>query len=301
MDIFSVHQEFIFDCEMRKLSGKTIRAYKNNLLIFFNFVEECYKVKEIELITSKMIKEFLRHLSSNGRKSSYINAHLKILKVFFAYCSNEEYILSNPALKIPYAKEATTIIKTFTDEEVKRMILAFKERDYLSIRNRTLIVMLADTCMRANELCEFCSKDIYDGFIRVMGKGNKERVIGLSPFTMRQLTKYSAAKQGYFEYKVIPKNMFLSRTGQPLTVCTLENVVREAGKRVKVNKNIRCSPHTLRHYFAQAQLRNNLDIYSLSRIMGHSSIKITQKYLQSIEDSDIVERSVVTSPLMNLF
>ena len=67
-----------------------------------------------------------------------------------------------------------------------------------------------------------------------------------------------------------------------------------------VRTEIRCSPHTCRHYFAQAQLRNGLDVYSLSRLLGHEDISITKRYLQGLNDRNIVERSIKTSPLMNL-
>ncbi len=301
MDIFNAHHEFIFDCEMRKLSDKTLKGYKNNPIIFFRFLKEQFNVDNLEDVTAKQVKEFLRGLSCNGRKPSYINGHLKILKSFFGYCYSEEYISYNPTDKVPYAREGQILIKTFTDAEIKRMILAFKEKDYLSIRNKTIIIILVDTGIRANEMCELKLENLCDGFIRITGKGNKERMIGLSPLTMKQIIKYLTAKDGYFYYKNIPKNIFLSRTGQPLTVCTIENIVKQAGELARVNKNIRCSPHTLRHYFAQAQLRNNLDVYSLSRLMGHSNIKITQRYLQSLEDTDIIERSITTSPVMNLF
>ena len=75
---------------------------------------------------------------------------------------------------------------------------------------------------------------------------------------------------------------------------------RIAATTANVRDNIRSSPHTCRHYFAQCQLRNGIDVYSLSRLMGHNNIKITQRYLSSLNDSDIVEKSVKTSPLMRI-
>lgn len=68
----------------------------------------------------------------------------------------------------------------------------------------------------------------------------------------------------------------------------------------KGRKEIRCSPHTCRHYFAQSQLRNGLDVYSLSRLLGHEDISITKRYLQGMQDENIIEMSIKTSPLMNL-
>ena len=73
-----------------------------------------------------------------------------------------------------------------------------------------------------------------------------------------------------------------------------------AGEQAKVSDTIRCSPHTCRHWFAQSQIKNGIDVYSLSRLMGHSNIKITQRYLEGMKDREIVSQSIKTSPLMNL-
>ena len=143
--------------------------------------------------------------------------------------------------------------------------------------------------------------NVYDKIIRIYGKGYKEREVGKSPYLSKILMKYELTKESYFKYKNIPcTNYFLSKSGKPLTVEAIERIVAKAGKLANVEASVRCSPHTLRHYFAQAQLRNNLDVYSLSRLMGHENIKITQRYLQGMQDKDIAARSIYSSPLMNL-
>lgn len=80
----------------------------------------------------------------------------------------------------------------------------------------------------------------------------------------------------------------------------MERVVLECAEACKVRKTIRCSPHTCRHYFAQAQLKNGCDLYTLSRLLGHSNINITKIYLQSMDDERVLDMGVKTSPLMNL-
>ena len=105
-----------------------------------------------------------------------------------------------------------------------------------------------------------------------------------------------------FKDRVIDNDtpFFLSYRFKALTVEGIERVVKVCGQKANIRKDLRCSPHSARHYFAQAQLRNGLDVYSLSRLMGHENISITKRYLQSIKDGDIAEMSVKTSPLMNL-
>lgn len=91
-----------------------------------------------------------------------------------------------------------------------------------------------------------------------------------------------------------------SKTGKPLTGEAVAQVLKAAGKAVGVSDSVRVSPHTCRHTFAQIQLKNGLDLYSLSRLMGHENISITQRYLQGLQDRDIILNSNRTSPLMNL-
>ena len=103
---------------------------------------------------------------------------------------------------------------------------------------------------------------------------------------------------GVCKYKMCIRDR--SRTGKPLTLEAVERIVKIAGEQAKISDDIRCSPHTCRHWFAQEQLKNGLDLYSLSRLMGHNHVKITQIYLDSMKDKDIVINSIHTSPLMNL-
>ena len=90
------------------------------------------------------------------------------------------------------------------------------------------------------------------------------------------LIKYLAIRQSYFAYQAIPKNLFLSRNGKPLTNTMVDRIVKDAGKGCNVSKDVRVSAHTFRHTYAQFQLKSGLDIYSLSRLLGHESISITQ-------------------------
>ena len=80
----------------------------------------------------------------------------------------------------------------------------------------------------------------------------------------------------------------------------LEHIFNQANQKASVRENIRCSPHTARHYFAQTCLRNGLDVYSVSRLLGHENINITKRYLQSLEDRSIVEMASQSTPLFNL-
>ena len=217
------------------------------------------------------------------------------------YVADEGYINKNIALNVKWQKEEKVIIQTFNDDEVYKMLSAYNYQDYLNARNKTIMAILFDTGIRNLELCQLINADIRDSVIRIFGKGNKERYVPISPTLKKYFLKYERIKEFYFKNKIIKyDNYFLSNTGKPLTKEAVERIVKLAGEKADIRKDIRCSPHTCRHYFAQAQLKNGLDVYSLSRLLGHENINITKRYLQSLQDENIIKLSVKTSPLMNL-
>ncbi|MDD9149548.1 tyrosine-type recombinase/integrase [Sporolactobacillus sp. CQH2019] len=134
-----------------------------------------------------------------------------------------------------------------------------------------------------------------------MGKGNKGRVIFISPALKRILIKYERIRKSYLK-QMVPHDdfYFLNYMGHKLTHTGLYNIIREAGKRAHITGK-RVSPHTFRHFFAvQSLASGKIDVYSLSRLLGHSSLNITERYLRSLQDSQILDKAVASSPLMNL-
>ena len=181
MLVKEVLNEFAFDCEIRKISTRTLKGYRNNNLRFFNFIEKEYGITELEEITHLHIKKYFLFLINKGLSEVYVNGILKCMRAFFVYCMKEEYLSVNPCLKVSWQKEPKTIINTFTDEEVKKMISAFNYSDYLNARNKCIIAFLVDTGARNLETCKVLNSDIKETYLTVHGKGNKERHVGLSP------------------------------------------------------------------------------------------------------------------------
>jgi integrase/recombinase XerD len=294
-------EEFKFNCQCRKLSDKTTANYQTQIRYLLNYLEQEHNVTHLEDVTPHQIRQYLLMMQKKGRKPQYINDLLKTFKCFFKYLQEEEYTTTLITERIKNVKSPKVIIHTFSNSEVKRMINCYSGNDFLSIRNKVIICMLFDTGIRLNELMTLTDEQVHSDYLLIHGKGDKERVVPKSPYLSKWLFKYKNVKNSYFEYKAIKyHNVFLSKNGKPLTHEAVEKVVRDAGIMCNVSKEVRCSPHTCRHTFAQMQLKNGLDIYALSRLMGHSNIKITQRYLEGMKDSEIVSQSIKTSPLMNL-
>jgi integrase/recombinase XerD len=295
-------KEFIFDCRMTRYSERTIKGYLNNNLGLFKFISNEYGIVDVEETNHIAIRGYVEFLTNKGLKETYINGLIKCFRSYFAYCVREEYILHNPAQKIRFQKEPIIMINTFINEEVKRMVNYFNGSSFLDIRNKLIMVILCDTGIRNYELCNLKLSDIRETYINIMGKGKKVRHVPITAIINKHLIKYMRVRENYIKDKINYDEEFLllSRTGRQLTIGTLENVVEACGEACNIRREIRISPHTCRHYYAQAQLKNGCDLFTVSRLLGHSNINITKRYLQSMQDSDILEMGAKTSPLMNL-
>lgn len=294
-------EEFKLECELRRLTPRTIKGYYNSSLQFLTWLEKQQDIIELEEIRTTHIKMYMQYLIKKNLSPSYINSVLRCIRAYFRYAVEEDYLRLNPAEKINWQRQGKVLINTFTDEEVRALLNVFDFSTYLSARNKLVLAIAFDTGARNSEICDILEKDIRDNVILLHGKGNKERHVPLTPYLKRAILKYRRIKDVYFEDKTAPyKNLLLSRTGRPLTKEAIEHIFNQAALQVEIREEIRCSPHTARHYFAQTHLRNGLDVYSVSRLLGHENINITKRYLQSLQDSSIVEMAVKTSPLRNL-
>lgn len=296
-------KEFLLECELRQYSQRTIRHERNSLQKMIYFIGETYGVTQLEKVKHIHLKGYVKYLTDLGRKETYVNGLIKSFRAFFKYCTEEEYIEVNPALKLSFQKEPEILITTFTDKEVEAMVNYYKGRRFLDIRNKLIMVILFDTGIRCSELCELKVTDVRANVINIQeGKGKKQRFVPLTPAINKWMMKYQLARQSYILDKIgyAEEYLFLSQKGKPLTKATIERIVGACKEPCGVREEIRCSPHTCRHYYAQKQLRNGCDMYTVSRLLGHKTVTITKRYLQSITDEDIVDLGTKTSPLMNM-
>ncbi|MEW9077395.1 tyrosine-type recombinase/integrase [Terrisporobacter glycolicus] len=295
----NIIKEYIYDIKCRNYTERTIKGYKNNLNRWFVYCNNELNISQLEEVNHIHIKKYLSFLKSKGLSESYINTILKNIRSFYNYCQKEEYCL-NICKKVSWLKVKKTIIQTFTDVEVKKIINYYSMDSYINARNKCIMSVLIDTGIRCSELCNIKSIDVKETTIYIFGKGRKERIVPISPKLKKVMIKYERIRSSYLKDNALYyDNYFLSFRNRPLTIEAIERVVKLACNRI-VRDEIRCSPHTCRHYYAQSQLRNGLDVYSLSRLLGHDDISITKRYLEGLQDMKIVELGTETSPLMNL-
>lgn len=299
MKISTAAKEFLVDAEIKRFTPKTIRSYGYKLIQFERFLTE-EGITDIEDISNSTLKLYLQWLTRRGLKGKTINNYMKITKLFLQFCFEEEFSNFNPKRStVKMVKEEKVLIRAFTVQDVRMLLQNCKGIDFLSVRDRLIITFLADTGLRASELCELKQTDIHDGYIIVKGKGQKTRSVPVTPMMKQVMMRYERVKQDYFESKNISTQEYyiLSRNGRLLDSCDLSRMLKRRGKEID---GVRVSAHTMRHFFAQQSIKNGVSLYSLSRLLGHENIGITQIYLDSLQDADIVKMNSTNSVLMNM-
>ena len=296
MEIQQGIKEFLIEIEVRKYTPRTIRGYRNNLNLFLRFCTE-HEIAAIENVTLATVKQFTRAMTASKKKGTYINGILKGVKSFLQYCYEEGYGAFNTKCCFPWCKEERAVITAFTPQQVKTMFQNCRGSDFKAIRDRTILTMLIDTGIRCLELCSIRPSDIHEDYIIIQGKNHKQRVVPITPILRKSMVKYEAVKENYFRYKNTDDTYFLSFHGRALTVSAVEVLMKKYGSGIE---GIRVSPHTCRHFFAQQQIKMGTDLYTISRLLGHENIQITQTYLNSLRDRDVIEIAKSKSVLMSL-
>ncbi|HCM89006.1 MULTISPECIES: tyrosine-type recombinase/integrase [Vagococcus] len=303
MEINEVLEEYLLDCKIRNLSKKTISSYNYQIGIFVKYIETEFNEKDIVKVKKIHVKKYLLDLQES-KKSNYINQLLKTLKLLFRYAVEENYLDKNVIDNVSYLKTERVLLNTFNDTEVANMIEHYaKNTDFISQRNKVIIEVFADCGLRAQEVRELKNENIYDNYIKFWGKGRKERIVPLSPYLSYSLKKYNRVKKGYFNnlrsYREIEDYVFVSKSGNQLkNNVLLEKIVRDACNEVGVRDEIqRKSCHSLRHYYAQKLLKSGVNLYTISRLLGHSNIKTTQTYLNSLTNDEILNDVQGITPL----
>lgn len=297
MKISTAAKEYLIEIEVRKFTPKTIRSYRNNLNLFLRFCAEETDATDVEDLSLAIVRQFSLYMSKRGRKGSYINGLLKVAKSFIQYCYEEEYGGFNTKKNFKWCKQDKAVIMAFKPSDVRQMLKSCRGGDYLNIRDAAILTMLFETGVRCWELCCIQKKDIHDDFIIINGKNHKQRVVPITPVLRKALLKYDTAKENYFAFKNRDDYYFLSFHGRQLTNSAIEHVVKRHGEGIT---DVRVSPHTCRHFYAQQQIKMGTDLYTISRLLGHENIQITQTYLNSLRDDDVINIAKHKSVLMSI-
>lgn len=306
MFLDSLLEEFLIHCQLKNLSLRTIDSYRSGIGNILKYMEKEKSITKLEELKRKDFQDYNFYMLKAGRKATHINGINKRVRSFFNYLVEEEYCEVNIPKQLPTLKEQKQLLTTFNSEEVKRMMNFYKKRTFLDARNQAILALMFDTGLRCSEVLGIRNKDIESNFIRILGKGDKWRVVPISLYLRKAFIKYEREKEKYIkrlkkDVSEVDEYFFLTKSLEKMaSTVMIEYIVRDCAVGVGVRKEVRASPHTCRHFYAITALKNGMDLFSISKILGHSNLNTTRVYLQSITDEEVITLAIPKSPLMNL-
>ena len=263
----------------RGLSDNSISNYQLDVRKLQKFLN----VNEIEVgpdqVSEELIQKFIYDVSSsiNARSQSRL---ISGLRSFFDYLVFENYREQNPMELIESPKTGRKLPDIISTEEVDRIIRAIDLGKPEGERNRAIIETLYGCGLRVSELTELKLSDLFfdEGFIKITGKGNKQRFVPISEYTIKYITLYKDEVRPHQAIKdEYSDTLFLNRRGRQLTRAMIFTIVRKLTREAGISKKV--SPHTFRHSFATHLLENGADLRAIQQMLGHESITTTEVYV----------------------
>ncbi len=263
----------------RSLSDNSIASYTRDIKKLMRYLEDNkISVSPIN-IDSEQIKEFIYHVSKslNPRSQSRL---ISGLKSFFTYLIFEDYRKANPLELIESPKIGRKLPDTISTDEIDLIIAQIDLSHPQGERNRTILETLYSCGLRVTELITLRISDLFfeEGFIRVIGKGNKERFVPINSQTQKYIRLYIEQIRVHINtQKSFEDTLFLNRRGKQLTRNMIFMIIKELAIKAGISKKI--SPHTFRHSFATHLLENGADLHAIQQMLGHESITTTEIYV----------------------
>lgn len=262
----------------RGLSHNSIVNYALDIKKLMYWLEENSIEVTPEIISDKTIQEFIYQIAKevNPRSQGRI---ISGLRGFFNYLIFEEYRKTNPLELIESPKTGRKLPDTLSEEEIDAIIQQIDLSTPQGERNRALLETLYGCGLRVSEAISLRISDLFfdEGFIKVTGKGDKERFVPIANTTMKYLTIYLKEIRVHQTISEKAKDtVFLNRRGKPLTRAMVFTIIKELTDKAGIHKTV--SPHTFRHSFATHLLENGADLRAIQQMLGHASITTTEIY-----------------------
>lgn len=256
-------------CE-KGLSSHTIEAYGRDVKMFASTLG----VSDWRAVDSDAILHFLSHLKDRSFASSSMCRALVAVKVFFRFLKKEGVVEVDLGRYFDTPKVWQLIPEVLTIEEVNALLLQPKGDDFIGARDKAILELLYATGMRVSELCKLKISDLDDTFVKVQGKGKKDRVVPVGKKAIEAVDVFLLNYRKEVKEENAP--LFVSLRGKPIDRVTVWSRVKVYARSANIRKSI--SPHTLRHSFATHLLENGADLRLIQDMLGHEDIGTTDRY-----------------------
>lgn len=263
----------------KNYSDETIHSYSIDIEEFLDYINsECINICEVGY---DVVKAWLIHLDEKKNKSTTVSRKISSLRGFYKYLINNKVIDSNPFSLVSLPKKERHLPRFFYYNELEEMFQVPKLNTALGQRDRLLLEMLYATGVRVSELVNIKVSDINSEEIKVLGKGNKERIVEFGDYAESILELY--LNEGYKSLNVKKSEyLFLNNRGGKLTTRGVRYILDNIINKTTIDKKI--SPHMLRHTFATHLLNEGCDLLTVQELLGHESLTATSIYTHITND-----------------
>ncbi len=276
----------------RSLSENSVKAYIHDIKKLTQFLADkkhSLSPAEIEL---KQLKEFLKWANRSGMNARTQARVISGIKAFYKYLVLEDLISNNPTTLLETPKTGRKLPETLSPDEINELIEAIDLSKPEGERNKAMLETLYGAGLRVSELTNLKLSDLYfnEGFLRITGKGDKERLVPIGKVAIKQIDTYKEqvrchlpVKNGFEDF------VFLNRRGSKLTRIMIFTIIKDLAERTGLKKTI--SPHTFRHSFATHLIEGGADLRAVQEMLGHESITTTEIYTHL--DRDYLRNEII--------
>ena len=264
---------FLTELENKNFSPLTVRAYRTTLAEFVQFCKTRNIAAQQAFIPANL-RNFLVALQLSEPKRNTVLRTIATMRSFTAYLLRKGFLEKNPFKLLPSPKKEKLLPKFLSVPEVDRLIDTAKQNPHFTARNIALFELMYSSGLRRSEVAGLKIRDIdfFNGIVKVLGKGRKERLVPVTQTALQALKDYLACRKN----PQTEDALFLNKNGKPLTGDGLAYIFKNTA--IASHLARRVTPHSLRHSFATHLLGNGCDLRSLQEMLGHKSLSTTQVY-----------------------
>ena len=324
LDFEWLTDEFMLYCRSTQLREKTMSSYEQTLHLFGRWLSDELKIYTVDKITENVIRKYIDDLMVRGKYTFYvndlskskncpdrrrdyrkpvsvttINNYIRNIRVFFNWMEREYIIRKNPMKRIRQLKYNRQAKVFLSDEDLKKLLSKFDKSYFTEHRDYVMVMLMLDSGMRLGECSTVLVTDLELGRKRINlraeeTKGRKDRTVYFSPKTEIVIRRWLQFKDRYVESDYL---FPVKEHGGSIGVGNFESNFKKYILRAGLNEEY--TPHCLRNNFAKRCLMNGMDIFTLSKILGHSSVEVTEQAYLDLTDEDISKQYHRASPLGN--
>jgi integrase/recombinase XerD len=294
VDIDVAIATFLRNCRVKNMTDESLKYYDVMLRGLKTLLDEQGVIRPID-ITFDNVDECILARQESGVADATVNAYLRGWRAFLNFLHAEGYVTADLGGRVKLIKAEKRVIQTFTKDQLRRLLDTPNKTTFTGYRCYVLMLLLLDTGIRISEAegVQLTGINWRDRTLKVYGKGRKERIVPFQSTLDKHLREYVNIR-GPLDHDFL----FVNIDNSPMKKRTMQEEIRDYGKEANI-RGVRVSPHTFRHTFARLYITNGGDIFSLQKILGHTTLEIVKVYV-NLFGTDIAKQHRKFSPLDRL-